>query len=111
MHRWMIRARLLYSCLRTSCGPYVEVHPHIWSKYLSLTEFAVNNAVNASTSYSPFVLNIGETPKLLESLVVSQGSTTNQAVEDVLNTMKKALEIAQHNLTQAQKRTKQQWTR
>ena len=74
--------------------PYVEVHPHTWSKYLSLAEFAVNNAVNASTGYSPFVLNVGEPPTLRESLVVSQGSATNQVVVDVLSTMKKALEIA-----------------
>ena len=88
--------------------PYVEVHPHTWSKYLSLAEFAANNAVNASTDYSPFALNAGEPPTLPESLVVSQGSTTNQVVADVLSTMKKALEIAQHNLAPAQQKTKQQ---
>ena len=64
--------------------------------------------MNASTGYSPFVLNAGEPPTLPESLVVSQGSTTNQAVVDVLSTMNKALEIAQHNLAQAQQKTKQQ---
>ena len=64
--------------------------------YLSLAEFAANNAVNASIGYSPFVLNAGEPPTLPESLIVSQGSATNQAVADVLSMMKKALEIAQH---------------
>ena len=88
--------------------PYVEVHPHTWSKYLSLAEFAANNAVNASTGYSPFVLNAGEPPTVPKSLVVSQGSTTNQVVADVLGTMKKVLEIAQHKLAQAQQKTKQQ---
>ena len=88
--------------------PYVEVHPHTWSKFLSLAEFATNNAVNASIGYSPFVLNAGEPPTLPESLVVSHSSATNQAVADVLNTMKKALEIAQRNLAQAQQKTKQQ---
>ena len=73
--------------------PYVEVHPHTWSKYLSLAEFAANNAVNASTGYSPFVLNAGEPPTLPESLIVSQGSATNQVVADVLSMMKKALKI------------------
>ena len=54
-----------------------------------------------------FVLNAGEPPTLPELLVVSQGSATNQVVADVLSTMKKALEIAQHNLAQAQQKTKQ----
>ena len=67
-----------------------------------------NNVVNASTGYSPFVLNLRETPTLPESLVVSQDSSMDQAVANVLSTMKKALETAQHNLAQAQKRTKQQ---
>ena len=52
--------RVLENFLR----PYVEVHPHTWSKYLSLAEFAANNAVNASTGYSPFVLNAREPPTL-----------------------------------------------
>ena len=74
--------------------PHVEVHPHTRSNYLSLAEFATNNAVNASTGYSPFVLNVGETLTLPESLVVSQGSSMNQVVADALSTKKKLLEIA-----------------
>ena len=73
-----------------------------------MAESAANNAVNASTSSSPFVLNVREPPTLPESLIFSQGSATNQAVADVLNTMKKALEIPHHNLGQAQQKTKQQ---
>ena len=41
--------------------------------------------------------------------MVSQGTATNkQVVADVLSNMKKALETAQHNLTQVQERTKRQ---
>ena len=79
--------RMLENFLR----PYVEVHPHTWSKFLSLAEFAANNVVNASTGYSPFVLNAGEPPTLPESLVVSQGNATNPAVVDALSPMKQAL--------------------
>ena len=43
---------------------YVEVHPDTWSKYLSLAEFVANNAMNVSTSFSPFVLNVGEIARL-----------------------------------------------
>ena len=88
--------------------PYVEAHPHSWSDHLSLAEFAANNAVNASTGYSPFVLNAGETPTLPEALVVGQEQSSNQAVTDVLQTMKEALATAQQNLVQAQQRTKKQ---
>ena len=88
--------------------PYVEVHPHTWSNYLNLAEFPASNAVNASTGYTPFVLNAGEAPTLPKSLVVGQGKTQNQAVADVLRTMKEALATAHHNLVQAQQRTKQQ---
>ena len=46
-----VTIRVLKNFLR----PYVEVHPHTWSKYLSLAEFATNNVVNASNGYSSFV--------------------------------------------------------
>ena len=39
--------------------PYVELHPHVWSKRLSIAEFAANNAINVSTGYTPFFLNSG----------------------------------------------------
>ena len=82
--------------------PYIEVHPHTWSNYLNLAEFTANNAVNASIGYTPFVLNVGEAPTLLESLVVGQGKIQIQVVADVLRTMKEVLATAQHNLVQAQ---------
>ena len=88
--------------------PYVEVHPYTWSQHLSLAKFAANNAVNASTGFAPFVLNAGEAPTLPESLIVGQGTVKNQAVADVLKTMKEALATAQHNLVKAQNKTKQQ---
>ena len=53
-------------------------------------------------------MNAREPLTLPKSLVVCQGSATNQVLADVLSTMTKALEIAQHNLTQAQQKTKEQ---
>ena len=61
-----VTIRVLENFLR----PYIEIHPHTWSQHLSLAEFAANNAVNASTGFAPFVLNVGEAPTLPESLVV-----------------------------------------
>lgn len=82
--------RMLKNFLR----PYLKVYPHTWSRYLSLTGFATNNAMNTSMGYSLFVLNAREPPTLPESLVVPQSSSSNQAVKDVLHWMKVALEIA-----------------
>ena len=50
--------------------------------------------MNVSTSYSPFVLNVGETRSLSQPLVVSQGGSLNQGVADVSSQMEEVLEIA-----------------
>ena len=64
--------------------PYVELHPHTWSKRLSVAEFAANNAINVSTGYTPFYLNAGEDLALPENLLVLPGSTSNQAVQEAI---------------------------
>ena len=86
--------------------PYVELHPHVWSKRLSIAEFAANNAINVSTGYTPFFLNSGENPTLPEHLVISQGSTSNQAVKEAISRMKEALSDAKSNLAKAQEQMK-----
>ena len=62
------QSKVTIHMLENFLWPYIEVHPHTGSKYLSLAEFAANNLVNASTSYSPFVLNAGEPPTPPKSL-------------------------------------------
>ena len=88
--------------------PYVELHPHTWSKRLSVAEFAANNAINVSIGYTPFYLNAGEDPALLENLLVLPGSTSNQAVQEAIGRMKEALDDTKLNLVKAQERTKTQ---
>ena len=68
-----VTIRVLENFLR----PYVELHLHVWSKRLSIAEFAANNAINVLMGYTPFFLNSGENPTLPEHLVISQGSTSN----------------------------------
>ena len=51
-------------------GLYVKLHPHMWSKCLNITEFAANNAINILIGYTPFFLNDGENPMLLEHLII-----------------------------------------
>ena len=81
--------------------PYVELHPHTWSKRLNVAEFAANNAINVSTGYTPFFLNAGEDPALPENLLVPPGSTSNQAVQEAIGRMKEALDDAKLNLVKA----------
>ena len=80
---------------------YVELHPHVWSKRLSIAEFAANNIINVSTGYTPFCLNGRENPTLPEHLVVSPGSNSNQAVKEVISRIKEALNDAKCNRAKA----------
>ena len=56
--------------------------------------------------YTPFFLNNGENPTLLEHLVISPGSTSNQAVKEAISQMKEALNDAKCNLAKAQEQMK-----
>ena len=78
----------------------------MWSKRLSIAEFATNNAINVSTGYTPFFLNSGENPILPKHLVISPGSTSNQAVKEAISRMKEALSDAKSNLAKAQEQMK-----
>ena len=94
--------RVLENFLR----PYVELHPHTWSKRLSVAEFATNNAINVSTGYTPFYLNAGEDPTLPENLLFPPGSTSNQVVQEAIGRMKEALDDAKLNLVKGRKEDK-----
>ena len=78
----------------------------MWSKHLSLVEFASKNAINVSTSYTLFFLNCGENPTLLEDLVISPWSTSNPAVREAISRMKEALDDVKRNLANAQEQMK-----
>ena len=86
--------------------PYVERNPHTWVKQLALAEFAANNTVNASTGYTPFFLEAGQDPTVPMSLLGPQVQTKNQAVNDMVDRMKEALESAHENIKSAQMRMK-----
>ncbi len=87
--------------------PYVERQPHQWSKQLSLAEFAANNAVNTTTGYSPFFLQSGDHPVVPSTFLSAGGSSTVEAVQEMVDRMKAALENAQTNLAAAQHRMKE----
>ena len=44
---------------------FTQAGQDIWDEMLTISEFAMNNAVNASTSETPFFLNYGKHPMTL----------------------------------------------
>ncbi|OWZ01362.1 polyprotein, partial [Phytophthora megakarya] len=54
-----------------------------WSSFLLMVEFAMNNAVHASTGLTPFYVNYGRHPRVPALLGVERSDTTNEVdVED-----------------------------
>ena len=86
--------------------PYVELHPHVWGKRLSIAEFAANNGINVFDGLHSIFLDSGENPTLPEHLVISPGSTSNQAVKEAISLMKEALSDSKSNLAKAQEQMK-----
>ena len=89
--------------------PYVERQPHEWSNQLSLAKFTENNAVNVSTGYSPFYLQAGDNP-IVHSTFLNEGAGSRdsrvEAVQEMVDRMKTALEDTQQNLATTQQRMK-----
>ena len=89
--------------------PYVERYPSSWSTQLSITEFATNNVVNASTGYTPFYLNTAMHPVVPSSLLTASTLSTNQkSVSQRVTRLKDAVHHAQEHLNAAQFHMKRQ---
>ena len=89
--------------------PYVERYPSSWSTQLSIAEFATNNAVNASTGYTPFYLNTAVHPVIPSSLLTASTlSTPQESVSERVTRLKDAIHHAQEQLKAAQFRMKRQ---
>ena len=100
------QSEVMIRTLENFLRPYVDRNPSSWVRQLPLAEFAANNAVNASTGYTPFFLESGQDPVVPMSLLRSSVRTPNQAVNDMVDRMKVTLESAQANIHQAQERMK-----
>ena len=93
--------------MENSLRPYVERYPSSWSTQLSIAEFAANNVVNASTSYTPFYLNTTMRSVVPSSLLTASTlSTTQESVSERVTRMKDAVHYAQEELKAAQFRMK-----
>ena len=64
---------------------YVEHRPSTWVKHLPLVDFVANNTVNANAKYSPFYLNQGRHPLVLNILLAKgELKVSNEAVKEAL---------------------------
>ena len=82
---------------------YVTPHQDDWDQYLSTCEFAVNNAVQESTGYSPFYLTYGYNPLTPASLA---SPSSVPAAAQLHEQLFKDLHLAKKHLEAAQKRQK-----
>ena len=99
---------------------YVSPHQKDWVDYLDTAEFAINNADQESTGYSPFFLNYGYHPASPASLVdtpkASNGHTDEEGheayqsrvaiLESMFETLRATVEHAKANIQAAQQRQK-----
>ena len=85
--------------------PYVEEHPEEWSTYLPLAEFAVRNAINVSTGYSPFYLMYGQNVQAPVGLMAEKAVDTRvESVDVMVSRMQKVLSSAVRQYKRAQER-------
>ena len=83
---------------------YVQRNPEEWDCYLAPIEFAYNNAIQASTGYSPFFLMNGEHPRVPTALS-DQSSSIDINVESAntfVHFFQQLVNMAQRSLNRAQ---------
>ncbi|KAJ9534914.1 hypothetical protein QJQ45_029577 [Haematococcus lacustris] len=89
---------------------YVSPHHTDWDNHLTAVEFAYNASIQASTGYSPFMLNSGQEPHTPLSLAVSSAAqarvtpATNESAPAFLQRMATNIAAATQHLIKAQER-------
>ena len=83
---------------------YVSYNQRDWDTKLDAAEIACNNAVQASTGYSPFFLNLGQHPSFPLALAAPSDQSQNPTALEMISDMDQALALAKQNLKEAQDR-------
>ena len=81
---------------------FVNFKQNDWAKLLLMTEFAYNNAKNASFGYTPFELNCGYRPWMSYKEDVNPRSKFKSA-DELSAELRKLMIVCQENLHHAQK--------
>jgi len=83
---------------------FVNIHHNDWDDFLPLAEFAMNNSTSATTTYTPFYLNSGQTPHTPLTLVapLPPDHELTPAAEALHERWRDALEHAQVSMRLAQ---------
>src|SRR5882762_3308185 len=79
-----------------------------WMNWLPMAEFAYNNRVQASTKYSPFMLNMGQNPRMGHEPRKNMGI---ELVEKFVDAMKRVREDAESALKKAAEEMKKYYDR
>ena len=95
------QTEVMNKTLKTMLRAFIDNKQSNWDQLLPSLEFAYNNAVNASTGYSPFFLNSGQHPRLPIALLDTPTSSV-PAVDHFLTAQAMTLTLAQDALQRAQ---------
>ena len=95
------QTEVMNKALKTMLRAFVDNKQSNWDQLLPSLEFAYNNAVNASTGYSPFFLNTGQHPRLPTALLSTPNSSI-PTVDTFLSEQATTLILAQAALQRAQ---------
>jgi len=87
---------------------FINHHQLDWMNWLPMAEFAYNNRVQASTKYSPFMLNAGQNPCMGHE---PQKTTGLDSVEKFIEAMKRTREDAESALRKAEEDMKKYYDR
>ena len=83
----------------------VNFHQTDWDEHLAAAELAVNNAVQASTGFTPFYLNSGQQASLpLDQAIVGLRPSSNPEASDRIRRLKADLARAREHIERAQQR-------
>ena len=82
---------------------YVKPDQTDWDRHLAMCEFAINNAVHASTQHTPFYLNTGQHPLIPAVLSLPEHTP---AAADFVHGIDKALSSARASMALAQAKAK-----
>ncbi|KHN46078.1 Retrotransposable element Tf2 155 kDa protein type 3, partial [Glycine soja] len=79
---------------------FVHQQPSNWYKFLAMAEWSYNSSPHSGTGITPYEAVYGKPPPSIPRYLL--GSSSNEAVEDVLRTREEIHTLLKHKLIKAQ---------